>query len=105
MKKLALHGLTIIENDGPIEELLSVMNQAAILKSKTSEKVMTGEVQAVVDLFADVSRHVKVCGAGGGGFVYVNHEEDVSLETIKSFGVEATEFNLSPIGSVTIYEN
>lgn len=75
---LCLDFFQIINNQGKdseIEDLYSILNKAWCLKQKLSSKITNKELLQIINNLSPSASHLKIAGAGGGGFIYINLNE------------------------------
>jgi len=89
------------------KDLYDILNNAWSLKQKFSNKINTGKITEIINLIEKYTYHLKICGAGGGGFIYMNlnkiHSEQVkNLIKLNNFSTE--KIDVCNRGTEVIYK-
>ena len=93
------------ENNTTKIKLHKILNQAWVLKTKLSNKITTSDVNKLIEKLYPYSSHLKISGAGGGGFIYLNMKGDSSkIKDILKTKFKSLEINLCNSGTTIIYK-
>jgi D-glycero-alpha-D-manno-heptose-7-phosphate kinase len=94
LKSLCLDLFEILNNqdkDTEIDEFYSILNKAWHLKQNLSSKITNMQLLQIIKKILPCASHLKIAGAGGGGFIYMNlntYGKDNFKEVLSKYNFE-----------------